>query len=108
MSSTRSGTSLSVIFESLINFILSIPRKYPKHRTYDFTGYVCGRDYVFEPTDDQKKGYMTAQCKGIKSGDYIILQSGSSSYQYQIEEIDYYSEPPDMWIALLSQVIEVR
>ncbi|MEI2581633.1 hypothetical protein [Scytonema sp. PRP1] len=47
---------------------------------------------------------MTGQGKGIKRGDYIILCNGSQSCRYQVEEIDYYSEPPDMWIALLNDV----
>ncbi|WP_331280993.1 hypothetical protein [Fischerella sp. PCC 9605] len=48
---------------------------------------------------------MTAQRRGIKRGDWIILRDDRYSYRYQVEEIDYYAEPPDMWIALLNQVI---
>ncbi len=104
MSSTRSSINLRVIFSSLFSFLLTKPKQQP-NKTYDYTEYVCGRDYVFEPVDEMSKGYMTGQGKGIKRGDYIILKNGSNSCRYQVEEIDYYSEPPDMWMALLSKVI---
>ncbi|WP_339381337.1 hypothetical protein [Brasilonema sp. UFV-L1] len=47
---------------------------------------------------------MTGQGKGVKRGDYIILRDSSNACRYQVEDIDYYSEPPDMWIALLQKV----
>lgn len=103
MSSTRSGINLSVVVLSLVKNLLS-KQKQQKNKTYDYTQSVCGIDYVFEPVDNQTKGYMTAQRKGIKRGDYIILRNGSSSYLYEVEEIDYYAEPPDMWMALLKAV----
>lgn len=107
MSSTRSGNNQNVIYSSIIKFILNIP-KYQKYKIHDFTEFVHGRDYVFEPLENYKKGYMTAQCRGIKRGDWIILRDDRYSYRYQVEEIDYYTEPPDMWIALLNQVIVDR
>lgn len=103
MSYTRSSINLNIIFLSLYKFILN-KTKHSQNKTYDYTQYVGGRDYVFEPVDNQAKGYMTGQGKGIKCGDYIILYNGSKSCRYQVEEIDYYSDPPDMWIALLEKV----
>ena len=103
MSYTRSGVNLNIIFLSLYKFILK-RIKHSQTKTYDYTQYVSGRDYVFELADNQAKGYMTGQGKGIKRGDYIILYNGSKSCRYQVEEIDYYSEPPDMWIALLDDI----
>ncbi|QFS42994.1 hypothetical protein GXM_00467 [Nostoc sphaeroides CCNUC1] len=47
---------------------------------------------------------MTGIGKGIKPRDRIVLRQGCESSQYQVEEIDYYSDPSDMWIALLKQV----
>lgn len=49
---------------------------------------------------------MTGIGKGIKPGDYLILQRDSELCRYQVEEIDYYSDPPDMWMALLKKVID--
>lgn len=100
MSYTRSGINLNIIFLSLYKFILK-KTKDSKTKTYDYTQYISGRDYVFELADNQRKGYMTGHGRGIKRGDYIVLCNGSKSCCYQIEEINYYSEPPDMWIALL-------
>ncbi|MCA1991481.1 MAG: hypothetical protein LDL41_05465 [Coleofasciculus sp. S288] len=75
-----------------------------KNTTYDYTQYASGQDYLFEPIDGGRSGYITAQMKGIKRGDYLILPNGSRSSRYQVEEIDYYSNPSDMWTALVRQV----
>jgi ribonucleotide reductase alpha subunit len=101
MSSSRSSINPSVFFLSLVNLFLKKTRQ-EQHKTFDYTQSVLGRDYVFETTDDVTKAYMTAYGKGIRRGDYIILQRGSQAKQYQVEEIDYYSDPSDMWIALLN------
>ncbi|ARV58395.1 hypothetical protein BZZ01_06870 [Nostocales cyanobacterium HT-58-2] len=103
MSYSRSGINLNIIFLSLYNFLFS-KTKQSHSQTYDYTQRISGRDYVFESVDNQEKGYMTGWGKDIKRGDYIILRNGSSAYRYQVEEIDYYCEPPDMWIALLQKV----
>lgn len=103
MSRTRSAINLNIIFSSFYNFILRNTEK--KHsKTYDYTQYVSGRDYIFESIDNQAKGYMTGLRTGIQRGDYIILCNSSNTCRYQVEDIDYYSEPPDMWIALLQEV----
>ncbi len=47
---------------------------------------------------------MTGYGTELKIGDYLILQDGLYCYRYQIEEIDYYSSPEDMWIASLDRV----
>ncbi|MGJ5673905.1 MAG: hypothetical protein ACR9NN_09890 [Nostochopsis sp.] len=104
MTFSRLGMSLSVIYEFVMQFIFTTPA-FPKHKIHDFRGLICGRDYVFEPIEGLKKGYMTAQCKGVKRGDWILLENDSRFYRYQVEEIDYYSEPSDMWIALLNQAM---
>ncbi|MBI1241702.1 hypothetical protein [Umezakia ovalisporum] len=61
------------------------------------------RDYVFDLVNEGATGYMTAVGK-LRLGHRIILQVGSHSYVYQIEEINYYFDPPDIWIALLKQI----
>ncbi|MBW4630358.1 MAG: hypothetical protein KME30_00180 [Iphinoe sp. HA4291-MV1] len=107
MSHIRLGIHLNIIFLSLYKFLLGktlSKTKKLQSKTYDYTQYVNGHDYVFESVDNQTKGYMTGQGRGIKRGDYIILCDGSNAIRYQIEEIDYYSDPPDMWIALLQEV----
>ncbi|MDZ8187565.1 MAG: hypothetical protein RMX96_22280 [Nostoc sp. ChiSLP02] len=76
-----------------------------KNKTHDYSHQVWGSDYIFERLNEGTIGYMTGVGNGVKVSDRIILRQGSESYQYQIEEIDYYSYPSDMWIALLKQVV---
>ncbi|MDZ8106525.1 MAG: hypothetical protein RM338_13020 [Nostoc sp. DedQUE12a] len=87
--------------------LLTSPLKELKHhnKTHDYSQKICGSDYVFERVKEGRIGYMTGVGNGVKASDRIILRQGSESYQYQIEEIDYYSYPSDMWIALLKQVL---
>jgi len=75
-----------------------------KNKIHDYSQKVWGTDYVLECLNEGTMGYMTGVGKTIKPGDRIILRKGRESYQYQVQEIDYYSNPPDMWIALLKQV----
>ncbi|MFN6517439.1 MAG: hypothetical protein RMY29_023570 [Nostoc sp. CreGUA01] len=87
--------------------LLTSPLKELKQRKkiHDYSEQVLGSDYIFERVNEGTIGYMTGVGNGIKASDRIILRQGSESYQYQIEEIDYYSYPSDMWIALLKQVL---
>ncbi|MEH2149005.1 hypothetical protein [Nostoc sp.] len=75
-----------------------------KNKIHDYSQQVWGSDYVFERLNEGMIGYMTGVGKGIKPCDRIILREGCESYQYQVEEIDYYSDPSDMWIALLKEI----
>jgi hypothetical protein len=105
MSNARSSINQEVSFLSRLSFLLNLSKP-RKNKTYDYTDYVCGRDYVFEPLADKPdSGYMSSQSKGIKPGDRIILKNGSTIGLYEVVEIEYYSEPSDMWMALLKKVI---
>ncbi len=104
MSLIRSGINLSVNFLSLFSLVSS-KSKHQKNKTHDYSRFISGQDYVFEILEGSIQGYMTGQGKDIKPGDYILLQKGSESYRYRVEEIDYYSNPSDMWIALLKEVV---
>lgn len=75
-----------------------------KHRIHDYSLFKSGQDYAFELIEEGTKGYMTGQCRDIKAGDYILLREESGLSQYQVEEIDYYLSPPDMWIAVLKKI----
>jgi hypothetical protein len=105
MTNAGSGINQEVNFLSRLSFLLKLSKP-RKNKTYDYTDYVCGRDYVIESVADKPDScYMTSQSKGIKPGDRIILQNGSTFGLYEVEEIEYYSEPSDMWMALLVKVI---
>jgi hypothetical protein len=95
------------MFDSYINLSSAKPffqltRRKPK--THDYRRLVRGEDYVLEMKDESNCGYMTGQGNGIKRGDYLVLANGHGLARYQIEEIDYYSNPSDMWMALVKQV----
>ncbi|HAG84503.1 MAG TPA: hypothetical protein DCL61_25945 [Cyanobacteria bacterium UBA12227] len=62
-------------------------------------------DHIFAPKEGGIKAYMTGQGQGIECGDYLILKEKSNGERYQVDKINYYSNPPDMWIALLKQVV---
>ncbi|BAZ11095.1 hypothetical protein NIES4071_29200 [Calothrix sp. NIES-4071] len=100
--------SLNFVNTSSVLHFLTTRLKAKKQKTYDFTSFVAGEDYVFEPVDNYTKAYMTAQSKGVGVGDFITLQHGAEIYQYQVEQIDYYSNPSDMWTAVLKRAASVR
>jgi hypothetical protein len=104
MSYTKLGINFNLIFAPLLGF-LSSKTKQQVNKTHDYTKCVSGTDYVFESVDNLTKGYITSQRQGVKHGDYIILQNAINCDRYQVEEIDYYSDPPDMWIALVKKVM---
>lgn len=83
---------------------LTFSQSQQKHKTHDYSQLISGKDYVFEVINEGIEGQMTGVGKGIKPLDYILLKHKSEIYQYQVEAIDYYSDPPDMWIALLKPI----
>ncbi|MBW4559169.1 MAG: hypothetical protein KME59_25270 [Trichormus sp. ATA11-4-KO1] len=104
MSFVRTKFNLNLNFlSSLLLFKLPVDKSDKQHKIHDYTRLVQGKDYVFELLDEGITGQMTGVGKGIKPCDYIILQHGCEIERYQVEEIDYYSDPPDMWIALLQK-----
>ncbi len=76
-------------------------RPYRKFRIHNYTSYTCGKDYAFDEIHDGAQAYMTAYGRGIKRGDYITVCRERVKIQYRVEQIDYYSNPSDLWIALL-------
>ncbi len=83
------------LFTYLINVIKQ------KLKTRNYTKLVSGIDYIFEWIDEGQAAYMTGSGAGVKPGNYIIWEANNQSYCYQVEEIDYYFDPSDMWIARL-------
>jgi hypothetical protein len=105
MSLIRTDMNLSFSFLNKLALV-SFPANElkQKNKIHDYSQLVLGSDYVFERLNEGTIGYMTGIGKNIKPCDRIILREGCESYQYQVEEVDYYSAPSDMWIALLKQV----
>jgi hypothetical protein len=92
---------INVFVRSLAKIFSS--RKRRKPRTYNYTKLTRGQDYFFESIEEGTKGYLTKQGQKVQPGDYIILREENNTFRYKIEEIDYYSNPSDMWIALLKK-----
>ena len=73
-------------------------------QTHDFSCLSEGLDYILEVADSSELGqeyYLTRYGKGVKLYDYVILKHDSKIVRHVIKRIDYYSNPPDLWIALL-------
>ncbi|MBE9169919.1 hypothetical protein IQ238_21130 [Pleurocapsales cyanobacterium LEGE 06147] len=85
-----------------IKFLANRKKSNKQPKSHDYTQYDCNHDYIFEVVERENCAYMTGQGKSINKGDYLILSSGSNTIRYQVEEIEYYSNPPDMWIALIN------
>ncbi|MBW4563737.1 MAG: hypothetical protein KME32_21845 [Mojavia pulchra JT2-VF2] len=101
----RTGINLSfTLLNGLLPMLIPANSTKPNNTTHDYSRFIWGKDYAFESLNNGMAGYMTGIGKGVQPLDYIILQQGGKSYRYQVEEIDYYSEPSDMWIALLKRV----
>ncbi|BAU67263.1 hypothetical protein STA3757_46740 [Stanieria sp. NIES-3757] len=77
-------------------------------KIYDYRRYSFGSDYIFELVNNTNTGYMTGYGMGIKPGDHLLLTINNRVCQYRVQEIDYYANPSDMWIALLKQIIQSK
>ncbi|MEB3337151.1 MAG: hypothetical protein VKJ46_06810 [Leptolyngbyaceae bacterium] len=74
-------------------------------KTHNYTQSIPGKDYVFEWIDPIS-GRITGQGRGVRQRDYLVLKHDNTPICYQVEAIDYYADPADMWCALLKQVEE--
>lgn len=108
LSGDKLRNDISIFSDSWIHYLLFHAVKIAKRlftqsrpKTHDFTQYRCDSEFVFEPLGTDQCGYMTAQKKGVKVGDFIVFLWKGEHRQYRVEQIEYYSLS-DMWIALLS------
>jgi MioC protein len=88
-------------FLSFLHKLGSFRKPYRRSRVHNYTSYKCGRDYAFDEVENGFQAYMTAYGRGIKRGDLIVLLHERGKIRYRIEQIDYYANPSDLWIALL-------
>ncbi|XGW00494.1 MAG: hypothetical protein ACAF41_16355 [Leptolyngbya sp. BL-A-14] len=51
--------------------------------------------------------YMRGRGGTIQQGDHIVLQTGSHTARYHVDEIDYEAAPSGFWIALLNPCSEL-
>jgi len=64
----------------------------------------CGADYFFEIVEQDSAACMTGKEHGIKRGDSTLLRNTDKAERDQVERIDYYACPSDIWIALLKPI----
>ena len=74
--------------------------------THNYTGHVHDQHYVLEaaiadPNQEGDRFTMTAYGDRLKAGDFILLRQNGEKVRFQVEQIDYYCDPPDLWIAQL-------
>ena len=61
-----------------------------------------GHDYtIMGIHDGGKRLNVSGWGDGLREGHYILLQQGDGSTRYLIKEVSYYSDPDDMWKAVL-------
>lgn len=87
------------IFEQ-INYLFR--RNKTKIFSYDFCG--IGENFVLEADLNTRSYYMTSLQAGAQLGDCVQIHHLDKTTTYQIQEIEYYTEPSDMWMARLLQI----
>jgi hypothetical protein len=74
----------------------SRPKVHHYLKTFD------SNSFALEPAGKNSLEFsMTAFGADIKEGDFIVINDKISTITYKVESIDYYLDPPDMWMALL-------
>lgn len=78
-------------------------RKWQKKgsKVHDLTQDDWDHSFSYDPTGREGEIYLTSQGRNVQPGDCIVIGNPSGYIDYQVREIEYYAEPPDMWIALL-------
>jgi hypothetical protein len=104
-----SGSPVFDRFRGLLPFFQG---KYPysvksKRRQYKIHAYRNHKNstafFLEASNEDPLKFYMTAFGADIEKDDFIVIEDYSFSTVYRVESIDYYLDPPDLWMALLAE-----
>lgn len=72
-------------------------------KLHDYSRARAGKEYVLEVATGESGWWMTGQGRGIRAGDSLILNQGSGQVRYRVSAIDYYSDAPELWTALLQR-----
>jgi|GEM_PF-1333071 len=73
-------------------------------KTFGYAASNVGETFVLDTTPNPSLSYMTSLQAGVQLGDYIQIYHPDKMTTYQIQEIEYYREPSDMWMAKLLKV----
>lgn len=75
------------------------------YKTYRYHLYDSHHTFVINAIENRIDYYsMTAQGSHIQPGDYIEITQPDQCATYQVDAIEYYSDPADMWIAVLHRL----
>jgi hypothetical protein len=71
-------------------------------KTHDYTCRSWGRNFtIIEIFDGGMRLDIMGWGYGISKGDFLILPNGNETTRYLIKFIEYKSNPPDMWQAMV-------
>ena len=75
---------------------------YYRPKAHHYLKTINSNSFALEPAGENSlKFSMTGFGTDIKQGDFIVINDETSTTTYKVENIDYYLDPPDMWMALL-------
>lgn len=75
------------------------------HKTHRYNHGQLGSEFFLEQSSTIPISYMTAQGGRVCQGDYIDIDTPTGHLTFQVNEIEYYSDPADMWMAQLREVL---
>ncbi len=87
---------------SLLNSLLA-PKRSVRGKVHDYAKAHRGEEYLFEEEHGDNLAYMTGHGGAIVAGDWLLLNRNGQTIAYQVQTIDYYAFPAEMWIAALSR-----
>ena len=91
-------------FGKLLNGLNAfVRRSQPSYNLHDYTHHQPS-EYALEFIAEDSKYHMTGQGMGICQGDRILLCQDGQTTRYQVQAIEYYASPSDLWTALLIKV----
>ncbi len=76
-----------------------MPDREPQTNDYSVPNRYWGHDYTFTSADRGQHGSVTGWGRGIRVGDFLLLQNRDRSTRYRVDEIRYHLDPDDMWSA---------
>lgn len=87
---------------SLQNFILKLRTPL---RTFHHQPDGINSEFIINSIEDQPGFYhITAQGPRVKLGESIEIEQSGQYQTYQIDDVEYYSEPSDMWMAMMHSI----
>lgn len=73
-------------------------------QTHNLTKRMWGQDYAVDEVikNGARLRLVIWSLKQIEVGDYLIIANGGNTTRYQVDEVKYCADPPDMLFAKVS------